>query len=123
VSFDIFFQRFDDSRADGEAVMALIEPFVAERSDSFVRIELSDGGADVYVADAAAGAMVNHASGRAVWDLMYDLALAGRFAVLSVGCGTCVPVPAMVDELPDYVPKPITVVGSGGELLHVVESA
>jgi hypothetical protein len=54
---------------------------------------------------------------------MYDLAVAGRFAVLPVGCGTCVPDSAMPDELPDYVPQPVTVITSGGDLLHVVESS
>jgi hypothetical protein len=89
-------------------------PYVVQRSAGFVRVELADGGADVYIRDPSAGAMVNHASGSAVWDLMYELAIAGRFAVLPIGCGTCVPTPAMADELPNYAPRPITVVGSGG---------
>jgi hypothetical protein len=125
VSFDIFFQRFDETNADPAAVMAVLEPFVVEAEDRFhfVRVRLADGEADVYLSDPSSGLMINRASGRAVWDLMYDLAVAGRFVVLPVGCGTCVPDAAMVDELPDYAPPPVTVIASGAELLHVVQTA
>ena len=123
VSFDIFFQRFDGTAADATEVMAVLEPYVVRQDDRYVRVALEDGEADVYLSDPSAGAMVNHASGRAVWDLMYDLAVAGRFAVLPVGCGTCVPVAAMAAELPDYVPEPIRVVASGEDLLAAVSAS
>lgn len=123
MSFDIFFQRFDDTGAEAEAVMAVLEPFISERGDGFVQVAVGDGGADVYISDPSRGAMVNHASGTAVWNLMYDLAVAGRFAIVPVGCGTCVPDAGMADEVRDYAPQPITVVRSGTELLQVVESS
>lgn len=123
VSFDIFFQRFDGTAANPTKVMAVLEPYVIRREDRYVRVALEDGEADVYLSDASTGAMVNHASGRAVWDLMYDLAVAGRFAVLPVGCGTCVPVAAMTAELPDHVPEPIRVVASGEDLLVAVNAS
>ena len=123
MSFDIFFQRFDGSEADAHAVMAVLDPLVVERGDGWLRIATSDGQADVYGGNSGTDFMVNHSSGREVWDVMYRLAAAGRFVVLPVGCGTCVLDESMADGLPAHVPQPVATVRSGADLLAVVEQA
>jgi hypothetical protein len=123
VSFDIFFERVDGGEADPDAVMAVLEPLVVERGDGFLRIATGDGEADVYIGRPSDGAMVNHAAGRIVWDVMYDLAVAGGFVVIPVGCGTCVTDDSMRAQLPERAPEPVVTIRSGADLLAVVERA
>jgi hypothetical protein len=127
MSFDIFFQRFaagGPSRADGDAVEAYLAPMIKERSRFCTRIGTADGEADVYGFDSlATGVMINHASGRAIWDVMFELARIGGYAVMPVGCGTCITEVTDPSDLPAEVPEPIMVVRSAQELLNMVEHA
>jgi hypothetical protein len=128
VSFDIYFQAFAHGEAvdaDVPAVSAVLSPWVAEAEQpfDFVRIALPDGGADVYGYGTADGLMVNHAAGRAVWDVMFDVAVAGGYAVLPIGCPTCVTEPAQREHLPDELRADSVVVASGADLLRVIETA
>jgi hypothetical protein len=127
MSFDIFFQRFaagGPSRADGDAVEAYLTPMIKERSRSCTRIETADGEADVYGFDSFSnGLMINHASGRAIWDVMFELARIGGYAVMPVGCGTCITDATDPSDLPAEVPGPTVVVHSGQHLLEVVQHA
>src|SRR5579885_1014168 len=127
MSFDIFFLRFeggDPSRGDDRAVEELLEPWIEEREKSWARVKTVDGEADVYGMETpGASLMINHASGRVIWDLMFELAHVGRFAVIPVGCGTIITPSIDSSDLPPEVPDPISVVRTGAELLAVVESA
>jgi hypothetical protein len=128
VSFDIFFQAFahgDPVDADEPAATAVLVPWVSgeEPDYKFVRVETSDGGADVYGYGTANSLMINHAAGRAIWDLMFDVAKAGGYVVLPVGCPTCVTRPEQVDDLPEELRADVVVVHSGDDLLRVVETA
>ena len=60
---------------------------------------------------------------RAIWDVMFELARIGGYAVMPVGCGTCITEAVDPSDLPAEVPHPITVVHSGQELLDVVAPA
>lgn len=126
-SFDIFFQRFPEgslSPSGVRAVEELLAPLIEERDGAWARIRTLDGEADLYGTDTlAAHFMINHASGRAIWDVMFDLARVGGFAVMPVGCGTCITPSTRPSDLPPEVPGPIRVVASGAELLGVVETA
>lgn len=66
--------------------------------------------------------MINHASGRAVWDLMFELALAAEMAIMPVGCPTSVPDVHLVDALPAGCAA-VKVVASGADILATVEHA
>ena len=127
MSFDIVFCPVvddEDAARDREAGMAILDPLVDERGDGWAHIRTSDGGADVYgLTDPDADLMFNHASGRAVWNVMFELARAAGFAVLPIGCGTCVVDEAHRDRLPAGMPEPIHLVTSGAELLSVVTSS
>jgi hypothetical protein len=97
---------------------------IKERSRFCTRIGTADGEADVYGFDSlATDLMINHASGRAIWDVMFELARLGGYAVMPVGCGTCVTEATDPSDLPAEVPEPIVVVRSGQDLLKVVEDA
>jgi hypothetical protein len=52
---------------------------------------------------------------------MYDLAVAGQFVVMPVGCGTGVLDDAMRRQLPEGVPEPVVTVCSGADILALVE--
>ncbi len=75
----------------------------------------------MYISNLGESAMINHASGGSVWDVMYRLAVAGRFAVLPVGCGRASSMKRWAGGLPDDVPQPVVVVGSGADLRVAVE--
>jgi hypothetical protein len=124
VSFDIFFQRFENgeaARGDASVALAVLEPLVRERAEGWARIVTADGEADVYMSDPASGLMVNHASGRDVWDVMFELARATGFVVMPIGCGTCVVDESSKADLPDGVPEPIVLIASGADLRAAVE--
>jgi hypothetical protein len=127
MSFDIFFQRFpggDLPKSGAAMVAAYLAPMVKLRDASWARIATVDGQADVFGMDRlATGFMMNHASGRAVWDVMFELARIGGYAVMPVGCGTCITDDLDPSQLPAEVPHPIKVVRSGQDLLDVVERA
>lgn len=127
MSFDIFFQRFEAGEpTEGEdgPVRLVLEPHITGRDASWARIVTADGEADVYGMDGlGSDLMVSHASGRAVWDLMFELAVVGRFAVILPGCGTCITDASHASDLHPDVPDPVTVVGSGADLLRVVETS
>jgi hypothetical protein len=130
MSFDIFLQGFDAGNAAPvdktatRAVLAVLDPLVIHRASQWVRIATSDGEADVYgIDDPSSGLMFSHASGRHVWDVMFDVALAAGFVVIPGGCGTGVTDEATIAELPKGVPEPIVIIRSGADLLDLVESA
>lgn len=124
MSFDIFLQRFESGEAalaDGDAIMSLLNPLIADRSGSWARIVTPDGEADVYgVDDPAKGLMVNHASGRAIWDVLFELSLRGGLAVMPVGRPSAVADPTLRGELPEGA-LPAEIVGSGADIFHLVE--
>jgi len=47
--------------------------------------------------------MVNHAEGDQIWDVVYDLALAVGYAVMPVGCPTCVTSDDVRRHLPEGI--------------------
>lgn len=124
MSFDVFLQSFrggEAAEAPADVVRGLIDPFVVKADASFVRIQTSDGEADVHgYDDPSTGLMVNHASGNKVWDLLADLAHSAGLVVMPVGASVCVASEAMVDELPDELRHDVVVVQSGADLLAVI---
>lgn len=124
MSFDIHFLRFEGgvpAEADAVAVEAFLAPFIDRRGEWGATLRTNDGDAELYGLErVGGGCMITHASGRAIWDVMYDLARVGGFAVIPVGCGTCIPPSVDRSDLPPEAPAPITVVSSGRELLNVV---
>jgi hypothetical protein len=68
----------------------------------------------------ASGLMINHASGRAVWDVLFELARATGMAVMPVGCRTSVTDSGLIDGLPAGLP-PAEVVTSGADILATLE--
>jgi hypothetical protein len=128
VSFDIF-QRFvagEPAQADPGAVLGLLEPLVSrgQPQDGYIEVATSDGTADVYgTNDPGSSLMVNHASGREIWNLLFELATVAGFVVMPVGCGTCITETTDVADLPDGLPEPVTVIHSGADLLAAIGSS
>lgn len=127
VSFDVFLQRFSagqPSRADRVSVKALLDAYVVAEDHGRVQLETVDGSADLYgYDDLERGFMVNHAAGHAVWDLLVAVASMGPFAIMPVGCPTCVADVSMLSDLPSVLADGAVVVSSGSQLLRVIEQA
>jgi len=123
MSFDIFLQRFDGPLTDADkvALNAIIRSFAPASGRAFSRFETADGGADVYGEDDLAnGMMINHAQGTLIWDVIVRIAQAGRFAIMPVGCPTCLTDPALAATLPSEIASDTRVVSTGRDLLAVI---
>ena len=128
MSFDIFLQGFVDGEAapgDRASAIAIVTPLLAGPvSDGFGRIVTVDGEADIYgLGDSDQGLMINHVSGRQIWQLIIDVARAAGYAVLPVGGPVCVVDEVMIGHLPDELRHHAVLVRDGGDLERAVVNA
>ena len=128
MSFDIFLQGFVDGEGapgDRAVAIAMLTPFLAGPvSDGFGRIVTADGEADVYgLGESDQGLMINHASGRRIWQLIVDVAVAAGYVVLPVGCPVCVVDEVMIGHLPEELRPDVVLVRDGGELERAIAHA
>ena len=126
MSFDIYLMAFEggeSTTADPELTRPILAPLVVEQSDGFALLRTAEGELDCYGWPDCEGFMFNHVSGAASFDLLVEIAHAGRLAIMPVGCGTLVTDPALLADLPDGIPEPIQVITSGAELVNVIETA
>lgn len=125
MSFDIFLHGFRDGEAatvDASAVSMTLAPFVVDSDKGHSHLRLPDGEADVYgLDDPASGVMINHASGRLVWDLIFELAHGTGLAIMPVGCATAVTAETALVDLPQELSEDAVVVSSGDDLRRMVE--
>jgi hypothetical protein len=125
MSFDIFLQGFRDGEAatvDALAVSRTLAPFVVDGDEGHSHLRLPDGEADAYgLDDPASGVMINHASGRLVWDLIFERAHGAGLAIMPVGSATAVTAETDLMDLPQELSEDAVVVSSGAELLRMVE--
>lgn len=126
MSFDVYFQRFQDGDAGeggGEEMrQVLAAHIVRERPDhNFALIEFGDGSADVYL--SASEMMASHVSGDDPWDLLVTGAREAQWVILPVGCPTCITDEAQRAHLPEGLAEEVVLVTTGAELLAVIRSA
>lgn len=123
MSYDVFFQGFkggDAMAGGGEAVRTILAPDVArsEPEHSFPRIEVEDGGADVYLSDDHM--MVNHAGGTDTWDLIVRAAAAANWTILLPDGPPVLTIESQRSELPAELAEDAVVISNGAELLGVI---
>jgi len=128
VSFDIILQGFvrgDGAPGNRAAAIAIVTPLLAGPvSDGFGRIVTADGEGDIYgLDDNDQGLVINHATGRQIWQLIVDVARAAGYAVLPVGCPVCVVDEVMIGHLPDQLRQNAVLVRDGGDLERAVVNA
>jgi hypothetical protein len=76
-----------------------------------------DGAADVYGLDTAdKGIMVNHASGMAIWDVLFTTASEADLTIFAPGSPACIPRSDLLQHLPDELRHDAQVIASGREL-------
>ena len=126
MSFDVFFQRFQDGHAaagGGRLVREVLEPHVIRESSdgTFLEVVCGGGSADVYLGDDHM--MVNRANGTEVWQLLVDGAVAAGWVILPVGCPTCITDDAQRQHLPEGLRQEVALVASGAELLVVMRDS
>lgn len=125
MSYDVFFQGFkggDAAPGGGDTVRAMLEPYMTESEPqhAFVRIEVEDGGADVYLSNDHM--MVNHAGGSATWDLLVRAAAAASWTILLPDGPAVLTTENQRSELPSELAEGAVVISGGAELLDVVAS-
>jgi hypothetical protein len=129
VSLGVYLQGFrngDSASVEGSKVWQALEPHVVDSGDTWAKVCVGDGDAEVYgVDDFSTGLMFTHLNGREVWDMVFEVARAGG----------CVVVPAegpvgVLDEVDaQHVPAALSdavgvvVVSSGSDLLRLIESS
>lgn len=83
MSFDVSFQGFlagESSARGGTQMREVLAPHISQQSESFLRLRVGDGGADIYLSDD--GMMANHISGRDPWDLLVQGARAAGWVII-----------------------------------------
>jgi hypothetical protein len=124
VSYDVVFQRFrggDAVPGGGDKVRAVLEPYVtrAEPERSFVRVEVGDNGADVYLGEDHM--MVNHADGVATWDLLVRAAADANWTILLPDGPPALTNADQQSELPAELAEVAVTVSSGADLLLLIK--
>jgi len=124
VSFDIFLQGFaggDACTAGAAAAERVLTPYVVgEADEAFARLQTDDGGAEVYGLGSDS-LLVSRPSGQRVFALLVEVATIAGWAIMPVGCATCVADEALIRDLPDELRDDVVFVRSGDDLLDVIE--
>ena len=123
MSFDLFFQGFvagESSERGGAQMEGVLRPHVTASQGSFMRVEVGDGGADVYLSDDSM--MANHISGQDVWDLLVRGAQAANWVILPMDCPTCLTAPGQLEQLPEGLDENTIAVTTGVELKTVIDA-
>ena len=128
MSFDIFLQGFRDGNgADGdyEAANQVLARYLVnlDRRFDYALIRTPGGDEASVYGVGATELMVTHSTGGEIYDVLYAVAAAGRWAVMPVGCLTCVTSPDLLAELPDELRDQAIVVTSGDDIRRVVEES
>lgn len=126
VSFDVYFQRFQDGRAvpgGGEEMRRVLTPYLAREdpAHSFARLEYGDGSADVYLDSDSM--MVNHVAGEQPWDLLVEGARAAGWVVMPADGPTCITGEAQRAHLPDDLAGEVVAIESGLDLVRVIRGS
>ena len=104
MSFDVYLQGFrngESADGDGAKVRAALEPFIVDSGETSAHVAAADGGAEVHgLDDPSTGLMFAHLSGRAIWDVVFDVARAGGFVVMPMGCAVGVLGEGDIEHLP-----------------------
>ena len=121
MAFDIFFAPVPGLPFDGDAVQRLLDADAARSHLGATVVTTRDGGADIYgPPDPDSWLMVNHAEGSDVWELMYQMAAAGPYQVMPIGCETFVTAADHLGLVPDEAQRPIVLVACGAEMQALV---
>lgn len=100
---------------------AALAPFTVREDPehAFALVEY-DGSADVYLAGDSM--MANHISGTDTWQLLVEGARAYGWAIMPVGCSTCITDESQRSDLPDELQEDVAIVANGTDLLKVIRS-
>jgi hypothetical protein len=123
MSFDVFFQGFvagESSKRGGAQMREVLTPDISEEHNTFVRVRVGDGEADIYLSDG--GMMANHISGHDPWDLLVPGARAANWVIIPVGCPTCLTQLGQQEELPEGLDDYVVIVKTGADLIAVIAS-
>ena len=125
MSFDIFlrsFARGAAAKGDPAAAFRVLEPYFAgDPAGGFADVSTPDGDAEVYGLGGD-GLMITHASVSSYGRSLVDVAVAGDYVIMPVGCAVCVVHQEMMDQLPEVLRDRAVVVRSGSDVLSVVSS-
>ena len=101
MSFDVYLQDFADEPADRASSVreGVLAPLLDAAGQNIIT---SDGSAAVYFETEGPlrSVMFNHIDGDAAWDVIYEVPVAGEWAIIPVGCPVCVVTDRMIDTVP-----------------------
>ena len=118
MGFDIFVQGFRDGEAqerDAVAIRSALAPYLVEMPNGWnLRFLCSE--AEIYGIDTlAAGFMVTHAQGDAIFDLLVLVAAARDLVISPVGLPAAVTRKEQLAHLPEALRHDVVLVTSGAE--------
>lgn len=121
MSFDVFLQGFADGEPSDRGaaeIRELLAPYVVTSEGAFLRIQVGDGEADLYLDEG--GLMANHIDGEAPWNLLVRISQVADWTILPVGCPTCLTRPEQRKDLPQELQTDAVLIGSGDDLRSLV---
>ena len=130
MSYDVYLQRFRNGErapVDDARVWKLLERAWEAPPDrfGFSRVRRGDDEGDLYAARPGRpidGLMFNHAA-QAIYDLMYEVAVAGDMTIIPPDAGPFVVRAEQVEHLPRDLAERALLVRSGADLVRAVERA
>ncbi|MGN7861273.1 hypothetical protein ACTJI8_11870 [Microbacterium sp. 22303] len=124
MSFDIYFQRFENGDAGsggGAAAAEALRAFLRPSPENPQRVEHPGGSAEIYgLSDS--GMMATHVAGggEEIWDLLVSTARVANWTIMPVGCPVCVFTAEMEAALPEGLGVGVEIIESGADLLRVI---
>jgi hypothetical protein len=121
-SFAAFLHAYHDGdirTVDGDSVLDALARFSTEPvTPDSCWIRTTDGEAQIFGLDGtASGFMINHASGRVIWDALGHVADVTGMAILPIGCPTCVTRPELLALFAEGLKTDTRLVTTGEQLV------
>ena len=102
-----------------EAANEVLQPYLRVAADGSTKVMSDDGDAEIYGLGTN-GLMFARLTGRHIWDVFYEVACAGNWAIMPAGCPACVPAADILAQVPDELREEALVVNSSEDVLRAV---
>jgi hypothetical protein len=127
MSYEVFLQSIADDSDDAKVWSLLEEAWDKTPDDrGWIHITRGDMVTAVHITESPWALMFSNPKDVADFDLMVDVARAGRMVILPLGCAPCVAAERDLADFPKHIVEalgPPVLVADGGQLLELIRSS